>query len=103
MSAVGAPRKASVFQRPNDNTDEVHAYSRAWPCLFPQHGPGKKHLREIRLVAWQRLSTDIKRIFCDACDLLGVQWPSDEWSAKTISVARCQSVERLDEFIGPKR
>ncbi len=25
-----------------------------WPCLFPQHGPGRKHEREIRLEAWQR-------------------------------------------------
>jgi hypothetical protein len=32
----------------------VSAYSRAWPCLFPQHGPGRKHEREIKLVAWQR-------------------------------------------------
>ena len=25
-----------------------------WPCLFPQHGPGRKHEREIRLEEWQR-------------------------------------------------
>ena len=25
-----------------------------WPCLFPQHGPGRKHEREIRLEDWQR-------------------------------------------------
>ena len=25
-----------------------------WPCLFPQHGPGRKHERKIRLEAWQR-------------------------------------------------
>jgi hypothetical protein len=24
-----------------------------WPCLFPQHGPGKKHHREIALTDWQ--------------------------------------------------
>jgi hypothetical protein len=24
-----------------------------WPCLFPQHGPGEKHLRTIRLEHWQ--------------------------------------------------
>ena len=24
-----------------------------WPCLFPQHGPGRKHLRPIRLDEWQ--------------------------------------------------
>lgn len=32
---------------------DVGSYSRAWPCLFPQHGPGPKHEREIRLVDWQ--------------------------------------------------
>lgn len=31
------------------NYIEVHAYSKAWPCLFPQHGPGKKHERTITL------------------------------------------------------
>lgn len=25
-----------------------------WPCLFPQHGPGRKHDREIVLAEWQR-------------------------------------------------
>jgi hypothetical protein len=25
-----------------------------WPCLFPQHGPGRKHERPIVLEDWQR-------------------------------------------------
>jgi hypothetical protein len=25
-----------------------------WPCLFPQHGPGRKHQRPIVLADWQR-------------------------------------------------
>ncbi|MFG1908226.1 transcriptional regulator [Kribbella sp. NPDC048928] len=25
-----------------------------WPCLFPQHGSGRKHLRKIELAEWQR-------------------------------------------------
>jgi len=45
-------------------------------------------------------SDDIRRIFCDACDLLGVEWRvMNRWD---ISVARRDSVARLDEFIGPK-
>jgi hypothetical protein len=32
---------------------EVYAYSRSWPCLFPQHGPGRKHDRPIVLAEWQ--------------------------------------------------
>jgi hypothetical protein len=33
---------------------EVICCSRHWPCLFPQHGPGKKHTRKIELQPWQR-------------------------------------------------
>ncbi|HZJ04185.1 MAG TPA: transcriptional regulator [Nocardioidaceae bacterium] len=25
-----------------------------WPCLFPQHGPGRKHERKLTLEPWQR-------------------------------------------------
>lgn len=32
---------------------EVGSYSKHWPCLFPQHGPGRKHLRRIALEPWQ--------------------------------------------------
>jgi hypothetical protein len=32
---------------------EVSNYWKHWPCLFPQHGPGRKHLRRIRLEPWQ--------------------------------------------------
>jgi hypothetical protein len=34
------------------------AYSRAWPCLLPQHGSGPKHRREITLVDWQQALTN---------------------------------------------
>ena len=30
---------------------QVGSYSKHWPCLFPQHGPGLKHLRPDR-AAW---------------------------------------------------
>jgi hypothetical protein len=33
----------------------VSHYSKHWPCLFPQHGPGRKHTRPIRLEPWQEL------------------------------------------------
>lgn len=36
------------------NCYQVSSYSRSWPCLFPQHGPGMKHARRIWLVEWQR-------------------------------------------------
>jgi hypothetical protein len=45
-------------------------------------------------------SDEIKGIFCDACDLLGIEWRV--MNALDISVARRESVARLDEFVGPK-
>lgn len=33
---------------------DVHAFWKHWPCLFPQHAPGKKHQRIIELTAWQQ-------------------------------------------------
>lgn len=32
---------------------EVMSYWKHWPCLFPQHAPGRKHERAIELVPWQ--------------------------------------------------
>jgi hypothetical protein len=45
-------------------------------------------------------SADIRRIFTDALDQLGIAWRrSNEW---TISIARRDAVSKLDEFVGPK-
>ncbi|WDZ84266.1 terminase gpP N-terminus-related DNA-binding protein [Micromonospora cathayae] len=33
---------------------KVQSYGMHWPCLLPQHGPGKKHNRPIILADWQR-------------------------------------------------
>jgi hypothetical protein len=33
---------------------EVYSYWKHWPCLFPQHGAGKKHERDITLATSQR-------------------------------------------------
>ncbi len=32
---------------------EIYSYAMSWPCLFPQHGPGRKHERPIELSDWQ--------------------------------------------------
>ncbi|MFC9326864.1 transcriptional regulator [Kitasatospora sp. NPDC057015] len=36
----------------------VVSTSKHWPCLFPQHGPGPKHLRRIALAPWQQRIAD---------------------------------------------
>jgi hypothetical protein len=32
----------------------ITSYWKVWPCLFPQHGPGRKHERRIELAPWQQ-------------------------------------------------
>jgi hypothetical protein len=32
----------------------ITSYWRSWPCLLPQHGPGRKHERRIELTRWQQ-------------------------------------------------
>ena len=31
----------------------VQSYWKHWPCVLPQHGPGRKHERRIELLDWQ--------------------------------------------------
>jgi hypothetical protein len=45
-------------------------------------------------------SDDIRRLFTEACDMLGVRWRP--WTRYHVSVARRESVEILDYFVGPK-
>mgnify|MGYP002336194323 CR=1 FL=1 len=37
---------------------DVSSWSKQWPCLLPQHGPGRKHERPIQLVDWQQAIVD---------------------------------------------
>jgi hypothetical protein len=46
-------------------------------------------------------SDDIRRIFCDACDQLGIEWRQN--NRFDVNVARRDSVALMDSFIGPKR
>ncbi|ETK36482.1 hypothetical protein [Microbispora sp. ATCC PTA-5024] len=49
----GVMPTSSVSRRRHTGCTEVKSYSKHWPCLFPQHGPGKKHERAIVLADWQ--------------------------------------------------
>ncbi|MDQ3619639.1 MAG: hypothetical protein M3391_05855 [Actinomycetota bacterium] len=53
ISAVRPVTRMAVNQIPKVGCVEVTAYWKHWPCLFPQHGPGPKHLRKIELAFWQ--------------------------------------------------
>jgi hypothetical protein len=56
MSAVRSGR-VSTQPRPQ-NCIEVSSYWKCWPCVFPQHGVGRKHARSIPLANWQRQLAD---------------------------------------------
>lgn len=51
-NGVGVSRTAK------GSTTIVSVYSRHLPCLFPQHGSGKKHTRPIVLEDWQQACLD---------------------------------------------
>jgi len=53
LRSVRPTSKVMLQQKPG--CQEVSSYSRHWPCLFPQHGLGKKHLRQIELQPWQQM------------------------------------------------
>jgi len=140
MEAVMPGKRAHRYRRVREpGCVEVSMYSKHWPCLLPQHGPGKKHLRKIAFTPWQErivsqahenfvrglihsdgcrviandrgvastryyfsnLSEDIKILFCNSLEALGIAWtrPSD----RQIAIYRRSAVAALDEFIGPKR
>jgi hypothetical protein len=114
---------------------------------FPQHGPGRKHLRSIVLADWQlalthahpeslvrglihsdgcrvvnrfqtklpsgrvaeysyvryffsNLSSDIRRIFMDHCELLGIRVTQS--NHRNLTVSHRNSVAILEEIVGPK-
>jgi hypothetical protein len=51
MMAVRPDNSVCMIQK--EGCAEVVSTSKHWPCLFPQHGPGRKHKRKIELEPWQ--------------------------------------------------
>jgi hypothetical protein len=130
-----APASASSLQK--EGYTMVTSYYRHWPCLFPQHGPGKKHDRQIALEPWQQdivdahpwefirglvhsdgcritnwttrivagerkryeypryfftnLSDDIRQLYTDTLDKVGVNWTSRRTPTTSPSPAKPQS------------
>ncbi|RKS09769.1 Homeodomain-like domain-containing protein [Nocardiopsis sp. Huas11] len=56
MSALRPDRRIGRVQC--TGCTEIHNDWKHWPCLFPQHGPGKKHDRLIVLEPWQQEIVD---------------------------------------------
>ena len=57
INVVMPGQSASVRRMPTKSV-EVGLYSKHWPCLLPQHGPGRKHHRRIALEPWQQALVD---------------------------------------------
>jgi hypothetical protein len=49
---------------------------------------------------FSNLSSDIRALFCEYCERLGVRWTQS--NHRNISVSHRKSVAILDRFIGPK-
>jgi hypothetical protein len=59
MAGVLPKNKVSRVMKTGEGCTEVASYSKHWPCLFPQHGPGRKHERKIELAPWQQELVDL--------------------------------------------
>jgi hypothetical protein len=51
VTAVHPARRTYLV--PSAGAVTVQSYWKHWPCLFPQHGPGRKHERALDMTAWQ--------------------------------------------------
>lgn len=61
MTRATCPRCVASPGLPEPQHDYAYllglSRSRHWPCLFPQHAPGRKHDRKIELEPWQQTIT----------------------------------------------
>ncbi len=74
-------------------------HSDGWRGVNKVHANGRDY--EYPRYQFSNRSDDIRRIFTDACDLLGIEWR--QWTRYHVSVAKRESVARLDVHVGPKR
>ena len=78
-----------------------------WPCLFPQHGPGRKHERRLVLADWQQAV-----VLAHPGDFLRGLWHSDgarvrNWATRVVAgekrrydYPRWQFVNRSEDILG---
>jgi hypothetical protein len=140
-------RRSTRFQASTGASDVVSIVHPAVRFAFPQHGPGRKHLRPIGLTDWQleltranpgslvrglihsdgcrvlnrfqtklpsgrlghysyvryffsNLSEDIRSIFKEHCELLGIRVTQS--NHRNLTVSHRKSVAILERIVGPK-
>lgn len=109
MEAVMPGKRARRYARPGTSYIEISMYSKHWLCYFPQHGPGRKHLRKIVLEQWQERMVRSAResflrglIHSDGCRIVandrGVPSPRYHFSnlSEDIKGMFCESLDALD-------
>ncbi|MFC6285648.1 transcriptional regulator [Nocardioides sp. GCM10027113] len=57
-SVLGVRPDATIHRVRGPGVLVVQSAWKHWPCLFPQHGPGRKHHRPIVLEPWQQAIVD---------------------------------------------
>jgi hypothetical protein len=69
-------------------------------CRIVAHERQAGRERDAPRYVFSNRSEDIKRLFCENCDALGIRWtrPSD----REIAIYRLASVATMDRFVGPK-
>ena len=78
VRAVMPRNRVSIYEHVGgSNAVEICSHSKSWPCLFPQHGAGRKHERRIALVPWQEAIVELEPgkllrglIHSDGCRIL---------------------------------
>ena len=147
MATTFPGRRSTRFACSQGASDVLSICHPAIGRAFPQHGPGKKHLRPIVLEPWQlefthahpaallrglvhsdgcrsenrfrtplpggriaeysyiryffsNLSADIRQIFIDHCELLGIRVTQS--NHRNLSVSHRDSVAILERIVGPK-
>lgn len=93
VRAMRAIRPNKVVTVQKQGCTEVFSCSKHWPCLFPQHGPGKKHHRRIELEPWQR---DI--VQDHPADFVRGLFHSDGWRGVNRVRARLADGDRWYEY-----
>ncbi len=81
VEAMSAVSGRPAFHVRRKACQEVKGYWKHWPCVLPQHGPGRKHERPIVLEPWQ-----LRVVGQHAGSLLRGLFHSDGWRGTNVAV-----------------
>jgi hypothetical protein len=108
ITVMPSSRVGTIWRVAGSLCAEVYSYSKSWPCLFPQHGPGRKHERRIELAPWQERIVDAQPeefvkglIHSDGCRVLnrvnGKAYPRYHFTQVSDDIRRlfCRSLRQL--------